>query len=186
MANENAQRGGLAAIIGGAAAATLFIFTPANEGTVLKTYRDPAGVLTYCTGATESAQWGRTYSRDECLAQLDRDLTRHAAGIAQCVDMSKLTDGQKIAYVDFAFNLGVTAFCRSSIASRAKAGDMLGSCNALLLYTTAKVNRPVLDAFGRPVMLPDGSVKMAVQQTVLPGLVKRRNAERAYCLGQKP
>lgn len=161
MANETTRRGGLAAIVGAIAAAAIVVFTPSNEGTVLKTYRDPAGVLTYCTGATEDAQWGRTYTREECLAQLDHDLTRHAAGIAQCVDMDKLTDGQKIAYVDFAFNVGVTAFCRSTVARKAKVGDMQGSCDALLMWDKAG---------GK----------------VLPGLVKRRQAERTYCLGGKP
>lgn len=158
--NNKHKAGGLAAIVGSSVAAILLIFTPTKEGTVLKTYRDPIGVLTYCTGATENAQWGKTYTMEECRAQLDYDLARHAEGISRCVNMDKLTDGQKIAYVDFSFNVGVSAFCGSTVARKANAGDLRGSCDALLMWDKAG---------GR----------------VLPGLVLRRQQERAYCLGGK-
>lgn len=160
--NANARRaGGLTAIVGSVAAAALLILTPAKEGTKLTTYRDPVGVLTYCTGATENAQWGKSYTPEQCKAQLDYDLARHAEGISRCVNMEKLTDGQKIAYVDFAFNVGVTAFCGSTVARKANAGDLRGSCDALLMWDKAG---------GR----------------VLPGLVLRRQQERAFCLGGEP
>lgn len=125
---------GLAGVVGAAAAALLLAFTPAQEGRVLTTYRDLGGVLTYCDGATESAMWGATYTPAQCNAQLDRDLERHAAGIAKCVPLDRMTDGQKVAFVDAAFNIGVPAFCGSSMARRANAGDMAGACDALLLW----------------------------------------------------
>lgn len=148
---------GLAAIVGSVAAAGLLFFTPAQEGTVCSTYKDLGGVLTYCTGATEDAQWGKTYTPAECAAQLDRDLERHAAGIAKCVNMDRLTDGQKVAFVDIAFNVGVANFCSSSMARKAKAGDMRGACYALLLWNRVG---------GREVA----------------GLTKRRQRERELCL----
>ncbi len=148
---------GLAAIVGSVAAAGLLFFTPAQEGRVLTTYRDIGGVLSYCDGATENAQWGKTYTPAECDAQLDRDLERHAAGIAKCVNMDRLTDGQKVAFVDAAFNIGVPAFCGSSMARKANAGDMRGACEALLLWNRVG---------GREVA----------------GLTKRRQRERELCL----
>lgn len=148
---------GLAGLVGAAAAAALLAFTPAQEGRVLKTYRDIGGVLTYCDGATENAQAGRTYTPAECDSQLDRDLERHAAGIAKCVPMDRLTDDQKVAFVDAAFNIGVPAFCGSSMARRANSGDMVGACDALLLWNRAG---------GREVA----------------GLTKRRQRERELCL----
>lgn len=150
-------RRGLLAVVGAVAAAALLAFTPAQEGRVLKTYRDIGGVLTYCDGATENAQAGKTYSPAECDAQLDRDLERHAAGIAKCVPMDRLTDGQKVAFVDAAFNIGVPAFCGSSMARRANAGDMVGACDALLMWNRAG---------GREVA----------------GLTKRRQRERELCM----
>lgn len=149
-------RRGLLAIVGAAAAAALLAFTPVQEGRVLKSYRDIGGVLTYCDGATENAQAGRTYTPAECDAQLDRDLERHAAGIARCVPMDRLTDGQKVAFVDVAFNIGVSAFCSSSMARKTNAGDMVGACDALLLWNRAG---------GREVA----------------GLTKRRQRERELC-----
>jgi len=150
-------RRGLIAVVGAGAAAVLLAFTPVQEGRVLKTYRDIGGVLTYCDGATENARAGKIYTPAECDAQLDRDLERHAAGIARCVPMDRMTDGQKVAFVDVAFNIGVSAFCGSSMARKATAGDMVGACDALLLWNRAG---------GREVA----------------GLTKRRQRERELCL----
>jgi lysozyme len=155
--SKKPARRGLIAVVGAGAAAVLLAFTPVQEGRVLKTYRDIGGVLTYCDGATENAQAGRVYTPAECDAQLDRDLERHAAGIAQCVPMERLTDGQKVAFVDAAFNIGVSAFCGSRMARKANAGDMVGACDALLLWNRAG---------GREVA----------------GLTKRRQRERDLCL----
>lgn len=145
----------LALIVGVTAAAGLLQLTPAFEGTVQTAYRDLGGMLTYCTGATENAIYGKTYTQAECKAQLGRDLSRHAEGVVACVRVP-LTDGQKIAFVDAAYNIGVAAFCGSSMARKANAGDMAGACAALSLWD--KVN-------GKPVA----------------GLTRRRAAERALC-----
>lgn len=147
---------GLAAIVGVVAATALYALTPSMEGRVLKTYKDVGAVLTYCDGATENAQWGKTYTPAECNAQLDRDLARHAEGVMACTH-APLTDGQKVAYVDFAYNVGVAAYCGSTVARKANSGDRAGSCEALLMWDKAG---------GR----------------VWPGLTKRRRAEREICL----
>ena len=151
------QRRGLVALVGAVAATALLSFTPAFEGTELSTYRDMGGVLTYCTGATENAAWGKTYTPAQCRAQLDRDLERHATGIAMCIPLARLTDGQKVAFGDVAYNIGVSGFCGSSMARRTNAGDMVGACNALLMWN--KVG-------GKEVR----------------GLTRRRQAERELCL----
>lgn len=151
------RRRGLVAIVGAVAAAALLAFTPAQEGRVLKTYRDIGGVLTYCDGATENARAGKTYTPAECDAQLDRDLARHAEGIEVCLPWGRLTDGQKVAFVDAAFNIGVPAFCGSSMARRANAGDMAGACDALLMWNRVG---------GKEVL----------------GLTRRRQRERELCL----
>lgn len=153
---DQKKRRPLAAIVGAAAAAGLLTLTPKFEGTVLHTYRDIGSVLTYCTGATENAQWGKTYTPEECKAQLEKDLARHAEGVMSCIHVA-LSDGQKVAYVDMAYNVGVANFCGSSVARKANAKDVRGSCDALLMWD--KVN-------GKPVA----------------GLTRRRQAEREICL----
>jgi len=155
------QRRGLVALVGAVAATALLSFTPAFEGTKLSTYRDMGGVLTYCTGATENAAWGKTYTPAQCRSQLDRDLERHAAGIAMCIPLARLTDGQKVAFVDVAYNIGVSGFCGSSMARRTNAGDIAGACNALLLWN-----------------------KMGGKE--VRGLTRRRQAERKLCLKGLP
>lgn len=149
----------LSAIVGAAAATALYVITPQFEGTVPKTYKDIAGIYTYCTGATENAVWGKTYTPAECRAQLDRDLAVHAEGVMGCIKVP-LTDGQKIAYVDAAYNIGVANFCSSSMARYTNAGRPIDGCNALPLWN--KVNG-----------------------VVVRGLVVRREVERQYCLGNR-
>ena len=146
----------LIVIVGATAAAGLLAFVPTQEGTVNKTYKDIGGVLTYCTGATENAIWGKTYTNDECKAQLDKDLARHADGVMSCIKVP-LTDGQKVAFVDVAYNIGIGAFCGSSMLRKANAGDMIGACDSLLLWNKAG---------GK----------------VIPGLTARRQRERELCL----
>lgn len=150
----------LVAVVGAAAAASLLAFTPAQEGEVLKTYRDIGGVLTYCDGATENAHWGQTYTHEECQAQLEKDLASKAEGISKCLPWPRLTDGQRVAFTDAAYNIGVPAFCSSSMARRANAGDQAGACAALSLW---------INVNGRPVQ----------------GLINRRAKERAICEGKK-
>lgn len=158
MMDTNTRRG-LAAIVGAVAAAGLYHLTPSMEGTKLKTYRDIAGIFTYCTGATENAVWGKTYTLAECQAQLDKDLAKHAEGVMACIHVP-MTDGQKIAYVDAAYNIGVSNFCSSSMARYTNAGRPIDGCNSLPKWNKA-----------------DGHV--------VRGLTIRREVERQYCLGNK-
>jgi lysozyme len=153
--NPNKRRS-LAAIIGVGAAAAVMLIVPKWEGTEPKTYRDIVGVLTYCTGATENAIWGKTYTPAECRAQLDRDLARHAEGMMACLKVPT-TDGQRIAYTDVTYNIGIAGFCNSSMAQKTNAGDAVGGCNALMLWNKAG---------GREIR----------------GLTLRRQAERDICL----
>lgn len=146
----------LAAIIGASAAAAVLALTSQWEDTKLATYRDLGGVLTYCTGATEDAQWGRTYTPAQCRAQLDRDLARHAEGMMACIKVP-MTEGQRVSFTDITYNIGVAGFCGSSMARRTNAGDAAGGCNALLMWD--KVG-------GRQIR----------------GLTLRRQAEHAICM----
>ena len=149
------DRSKLIAKIGAAAAALAVSAVAFYEGTVQRTYRDPIGIITACTGHTgPELQMGQTFTREQCDDMLAKDLLQHAAAL-DCIK-TPLADGQKAAFLSFAFNVGNGAFCGSTLARKANAGDMRGACAELSRWTLAG---------GRE----------------LPGLVKRRAAERALC-----
>lgn len=142
--------------MGAGAAALLFHWVPIFEGTIPRGYIDPVGIVTACTGHTETAEM-RPYSEEECKTLLDGDLLKHAEGAARCVDFEKMTPSRRAAVVSFAFNVGVARFCDSGFARKLNEGDPR-ACDELSRWVYAG---------GR----------------VLPGLVKRREIEKAMCVG---
>ena len=145
----------LIAIIGGSAVALAVPLVQKYEGTVLRSYHDPVGIVTACTGHTgPELKIGQTYTRQQCEEMLYKDLAKHADALA-CVSQP-LTDGQRAAFVSFAFNVGEGAFCGSTLVRKANAGDIDGACAELSRWTYAGGKQ-------------------------LPGLIKRRAAERQLC-----
>ncbi|CAG2144480.1 Lysozyme RrrD [Cupriavidus yeoncheonensis] len=148
----------LVAAVGAGCATLLTAYVPQFEGMVLRGYRDPIGIVTACAGHTATAVLGKPYTRAECEQLLADDLVEHAQGVQRCVT-APMSTGQRAAFVSFAFNVGTPKFCGSSMARKANAGDMAGACAELSRWTYAG---------GK----------------VLPGLVKRRETERAICEGK--
>ena len=149
------DRSKLIAKIGAAAAALAISTVTFYESTVQRTYRDPIGIVTACTGHTgPELQMGQTFTREQCDDMLAKDLLEHAEAL-DCIK-TPMADGQKAAFLSFAFNVGNGAFCGSTLARKANAGDMRGACAELSRWTLA------------------GGRELA-------GLVKRRAAERALC-----
>ncbi|WP_343735347.1 lysozyme [Acidovorax sp.] len=147
----------LAAKIGAGAIALAVPLVAHFEGYVPWVYRDPIGRLAACYGHDDQTMTpGKRFTAAECQAMLDEDLLKHAAAL-DCIKRP-LTDGQKAAFLSFAFNVGTNAFCGSTLARKANAGDMAGACAELSRWTLAGGKE-------------------------LPGLVRRRAAERAVCEG---
>ena len=145
----------LIARIGAGATAIAVPFVMLHEGTVLQSYRDPIGIVTACVGHTgPELRMGQRYTREQCEQMLYVDMLKHADAL-DCV-RHPLTDSQKAAFLSFAFNVGNKAFCGSTLVRFANAGNMAAACAELSRWTRAG---------GRE----------------LPGLVKRRAAERALC-----
>ncbi|GAB3249264.1 lysozyme [Chitinimonas naiadis] len=132
--------------------------TMQSEGEVLKTYVDPIGIPTLCYGHTgPDVVAGRVATHDECKALLYEDLAKALAEVDRCVP--GLPMAPRAAFTDFVFNVGGSKFCSSTMAKKARAGDMPGAC--------AELSRWVY-AGGKE----------------LPGLVTRRAKERAICEGK--
>ena len=145
-----------------AAAIATAIAIPA-EGLRQYAYYDPPGVLTVCYGTTgPDVVKGKKYSLAECRALLDRDMLAAVQTVDRCVP--GLPEGPLAAFSDAVYNLGPTIACnkeRSTAARLLAAGDYAGACNQLPRWSNAKI------------------AGVSVQ---LPGLVKRRQAERQVCL----
>lgn len=148
----------LAAMVGAGAAAMLLNWVPYFEGTILRGYRDPIGIVTACTGHTKTAVLGRPYTKAECEELLITDLVEHAEGVTVCVT-EPMTVGQQAAFVSFAFNVGTYRFCTSTLVKKFNAGDPAGACAELSRWVYAGNER-------------------------LPGLVTRRQIERDMCEGR--
>jgi lysozyme len=131
--------------------------TSAFEGLRTKPYKDPAGISTVCHGETEREM--RVYTRDECAMLLKaRQGNDYAPAVLKCVPAIASRRHAFAASIDFAYNAGASAFCRSPMARKFNAGDWVGGCRAFAgYYVTAAGKR-------------------------LAGLVRRREAERALCL----
>ena len=98
----------------------------------------------------------RTFSKDEVDGLLSADLIRFETGVARLFPMG-LTTGQNDALVSFAFNLGLGGVQRSTLRQKVLRGETQEAADEFLKFTR-------------------GGGK------ILPGLVKRRNDERALFL----
>lgn len=125
----------------GAGAANLTLETVADfEGYVPEAYRDPVGILTKCWGDTYDVTPGATYTFDECVRSLNKQVLKHAAPVMECVpELRERDDLVKASFVSMAYNIGVNGFCKSSVARKANQGDWRGACERIGsgIYTTA-------------------------------------------------
>jgi len=156
MTVKKKPRKSLAALVGAGCTGLLCVYVPHFEGMVLRGYADPIGVVTACAGHTRTAVLGRPYTPDECEGLLLEDLAEHAQGVLRCAPVLEGRTWQLAAAVSFTYNVGVGAFCSSTMARKFNTQDFAGACAEL-----------------------DRWVRAGGQ--VLPGLVKRRQVERDLC-----
>jgi len=147
--------------VGGAAvAAAMAIAVPVVsqwEGKRNDPYNDIIGVRTVCYGETQGIQ-ERRYSDAECKAMLMKRLERdYMKPVLECTP--SLADMPEIlaAASSLAYNIGTTAYCRSTADRRFDAGDYKGGCDALMSWVYAGGKR-------------------------IKGLENRRKAERDLCM----
>ena len=146
-------------------AAIAVVLVGGFEGMKTVAYLDPVGIPTHCFGETRGVKLGDVATPDQCKAMLRNRLEEDSAGIDRCLPPD-VPDPSYIAFLSAAYNIGVPAFCSSSMAKRTRAGDLEGGCNALPLWDKVTIH----------------GVKVA-----LPGLTRRRAEERALCLtGVRP
>lgn len=133
------------------------------EGLELIAYRDAVGVWTIGYGHTSMAgppevYPGMTITEAEAEEILRQDLGIFERGVAQALKIDTNSD-QFSAMVSFAFNVGLGAFRDSTLLRKHNAGDFAGAANEFLRWVYAGGQ-------------------------ILPGLERRRDAERALYLSQ--
>ena len=156
-------RATLAGIVGAVAAGSLFLTVPEDEGTRHKAYRDIAGIWTICQGDTKNVRPGMVETEAGCRQRLESQLIAHAAPVMACTPRLKEEgrDWQRAAAVSLAYNIGVRAYCRSSVDRQFDAGNWRAGCDAFLAWSKARVGG---------------------QLRVVRGLYLRRQRERVVCL----
>ncbi|WP_321868579.1 glycoside hydrolase family protein [Paraburkholderia tropica] len=168
----------LTAVIGTAAASALIGLTSGAEGVSLAPYSDQIGahVETVCYGETNVPM--RKYTLPECKDILAGSLAGYAKAVRASVPgFDSLTDGQKVAAIDYTYNRGIGSWNRPSrpgepptVLAAYRAKDFPGACD--LYRRWALVSRA-----GK-------WVDCSVRSNGCYGIYTRRMKERAACLGQ--
>ena len=128
------------------------------EGVRTVAYRDIVGVPTVCFGETRGVKMGDRYTMEECRTMLGDGIIEFEAGMRKCLSRPDVVPEKAyVAFLSLSYNIGTGAFCKSTVARLANAGNYRGACDALTAWNKAG---------GK----------------VVPGLVNRRADERRICL----
>ncbi len=128
------------------------------EGLRTQAYRDVVGIPTVCFGETRGVKMGDRYTVAQCKEMLGSRLVEFETAMRRClVAPDRIPDKPYVAMLSLSYNIGSSAFCKSTVARKANAGDLRGACDAFLAWNKAG---------GR----------------VVQGLVNRRIEERKMCL----
>lgn len=125
------------------------------EGLYLKAYKCPAGILTIGYGHVLLKNEPITITKEQAETYLNADIIKAVAGL-RFVKVP-LNENQRSALISFIFNLGAGAFSTSTLLRLINKKDYVGASNQFGRWTKAN---------GK----------------VLPGLVRRREAERKLFL----
>jgi len=128
------------------------------EGLRLRAYKCPAGVWTIGYGTTAGVKEGQVITKERAEELLRDDVKRFEDQVLRLVKVP-LTQGQLDALVSFTYNLGAANLGNSTLLRLLNAGDYKGAAAQFDRWTKAG---------GK----------------ALPGLVKRRAAERALFEGK--
>lgn len=119
----------------------------------------PNDVPTIGFGTTENVKLGDKITPERALVRLLADADKFSEGVKACADVP-MHQHEFNAFVSLSYNIGLTAFCGSTLVKRLKSGDYEGACREILRWD-----------------------KQAGK--TLRGLTIRRQAEYRQCMGIK-
>jgi GH24 family phage-related lysozyme (muramidase) len=161
-------RAALIASIGATAAAALISLTSGQEGVSLTPYSDrlAGNVETVCFGDTNADM--RAYTLPECKEMLAGSLAGYAQAVRDATPgFDGLTDGQKVAAIDLAYNAGIANYKGSTLRAMYARRQFPLACEQFLRWRFA------------------GGRDCAIASNRCGGIYKRRQLERATCLGER-
>lgn len=106
---------------------------------------------------------GDTATQEQCDTWFREDLAEANEAFNSCVS-EPVSIYERAAYVDLLYNIGSSAFCRSTLVKKLGVGDRKGACNEISRWVYAN---------GKDCRLPESNCL---------GIVKRRQNERELCL----
>lgn len=130
------QKAGAAAVAG--IAAMVAIATPligSWEGKSNDPYRDIVGVYTVCYGETRVPM--RPYTDGECTAMLEGSVIGFGNGVLKRNPTLKERPYQWAAATSLAYNIGISAYNRSTVARRFEERRWLEGCDAFAMWHKA-------------------------------------------------
>lgn len=146
----------------GAAAAIATALAIPAEGLRQVAYRDPVGIPTICFGSTKGVRIGDTATVEQCREMLTREMLEAVEIVDRC--QPGLPVEVLAAFSDAVYNIGSVVACdvtRSTAARLLAFRRYAEACEQLLRWDRARV---------------------AGVMVALPGLTRRRAAERDVCL----
>lgn len=141
-----------------AASAAIVAAIASNEGFRSKAYQDIVGVWTIGYGETKNVKPGDTITKERALVQLNKSVDAHTRGMIQCIKVP-ISQNEYDAYASFTYNVGVGAFCKSTLVKLLNQQKYDEACKELLKWDYA------------------GGKKW-------PGLTRRRNEEYKICMAE--
>ena len=136
--------------------AAVLVGIAVEEGFVGRAYTPVKGdVPTIGFGTTSGVKQGDTISPERALVRLLNDADKFTQSVKRCAPVP-MHQYEFDAYVSLAYNIGTSAFCKSTLVKKLYAYDYEGACKEILKWDKFK---------GNP----------------LPGLTKRRKEEYRIC-----
>ena len=126
----------------------------------------PGDVPTIGFGTTSGVKMGDTITPPKALARALQDIQKFEGALKQCVTVP-LSQNEYDAFVGFSYNVGSSAFCRSTLVKKLNAMNYPAACAELLKWTYFQ---------GKNCALPENA-------RLCGGLAKRRSEEYRLCMG---
>lgn len=121
-------------VAAGAAAVVIATATPFIakwEGLETKAYRDIVGVPTVCYGETRGVKMGDTYTKEQCIAMLEKGVGEFYTKLQPCMTNPNIPVGVQASMLELAYNVGTAPVCKSTMMRLANQGKFKEACNEL-------------------------------------------------------